>query len=396
VQVLDLLALDRHNQRYHLVYLELDIMRIATFNIENLFSRARAMNLDSLSEGKPILSDYNLLTNLLLKTDYTPADKSNILELLDRLDLLKDDDSKYVLLRRNRGDLIKRPQTGEPEIIANGRGEWIGWLELKTEAVNEIATQMTARVIKDVNADILAVVEAEDRIALTHFNQQLLKPMNAEYSEIMLIDGNDERGIDVGLLVKSGIQIGAVVSHISDKDLQDNRPIFSRDCPEYTVRINASTSILVLINHFKSKGYGNPTTSNARRKAQAQRVREIYNQRRAEGIESIAIVGDLNDTPDSDPLKPLLADGSDLKDISVHPAFVSDGRVGTYKNGAKSGKIDYLLLSPALFDRVTAGGIFRTGVWGGKNGTLFPHYPEMTESFHAASDHAAIWADIEL
>jgi endonuclease/exonuclease/phosphatase family metal-dependent hydrolase len=266
-------------------------------------------------------------------------------------------------------------------------------LELKTEAVDEIATQMTARVIKDVNADILAVVEAEDRIALTHFNQQLLKPIGAEYSEIMLIDGNDERGIDVGLLTKSSIQIGSVVSHINDR--QDNRPIFSRDCPEYTVRINDSTSILILINHFKSKGYGSSATSDSRRKAQAQRVREIYDKRKDEGFESIAIVGDLNDTPESDPLMPLLANGSDLRDISSHPAFVSDGRVGTYRNGNPSSKIDYLLFSPALFDRIKAGGIFREGVWGGKNGTLFPHYEEITKPIHAASDHAAIWADID-
>jgi endonuclease/exonuclease/phosphatase family metal-dependent hydrolase len=371
-------------------------MRIASFNVENLFSRARAMNLDSLSEGKPILSEYNRLTNLLLKTEYTAEDKSSILESLERLDLLNDDESKYVILRQNRGQLIKRPQTGKPEIVAKGRGDWIGWLELKTEAVNEIATQMTAKVIKDVNADILAVVEAEDRIALTHFNQQLLKPLDAEYGEIMLIDGNDERGIDVGLLVKSGFQIGAVTSHINDRDLQDNRPIFSRDCPEYTVQINDSTSILILINHFKSKGYGNPSTSNARRKAQAQRVRDIYDQRRAAGIESIAIVGDFNDTPGSDPLKPLLANGSDLQDISAHPKFVSDGRVGTYKNGTASNKIDYLLLSPALFDLVKAGGIFRMGVWGGANGELFPHYEEITKPAQAASDHAAIWADIDL
>ena len=69
---------------------------------------------------------------------------------------------------------------------------------------------------------------------------------------------------------------------------------------------------------------------------------------------------------------------TDLKDISEHPAFVGDGRPGTYRNGTKSQKIDYVLLSPALFSRVLGGGVFRLGVWGGVNGTLFPHYDTMT------------------
>jgi hypothetical protein len=38
----------------------------------------------------------------------------------------------------------------------------------------------------------------------------------------------------------------------------------------------------------------------------------------------------------------------------------------------------------------------RTGRRAGKNGTLFPHYPTMTSSVHAGSDHAAIYADVEL
>ncbi len=45
---------------------------------------------------------------------------------------------------------------------------------------------------------------------------------------------------------------------------------------------------------------------------------------------------------------------------------------------------------------MTGGRIFRTGVWGGKNGTLWPHYPKMTAAVHAASDHAAIYADLDI
>jgi hypothetical protein len=45
---------------------------------------------------------------------------------------------------------------------------------------------------------------------------------------------------------------------------------------------------------------------------------------------------------------------------------------------------------------VTAGGIFRMGAWGGKNGSLWPHYDTVTQATDAASDHAAIYADIRL
>jgi predicted extracellular nuclease len=369
-------------------------MRIASFNVENLFSRARAMNLADWSAGKDILNDYSALNNLLQKPVYTDADKQAILAAIERLELNQDDESKFVILRQNHGHLLKRPASGPPEVVADGRGDWIGWLDLKTEAVNEVATEMTAKVIQEVNADILAVIEAENRIALTRFNEQLLKPINATYSGIMLIDGNDDRGIDVGLFMKPNHTIEAMVSHVDD--MENGFHIFSRDCPEFTVRVNGATSILILVNHFKSKGFGSQASSNARRKAQAKRVREIYNQRRLQGIDLIAVVGDFNDTPDSDPLQPLLAEGSDLQDIFVHPQFQSDGRPGTFGNGAKSSKIDYILLSPALFARVTTAGILRKGVWGGKNGTLFPHYSEMTKPIHAASDHAAIWADIDL
>ncbi|VTR94326.1 endonuclease exonuclease phosphatase : Putative extracellular nuclease OS=Singulisphaera acidiphila (strain ATCC BAA-1392 / DSM 18658 / VKM B-2454 / MOB10) GN=Sinac_7137 PE=4 SV=1: Exo_endo_phos [Gemmata massiliana] len=365
-------------------------MRIASFNVENLFSRARAMNQDDWAEGKPILTEFSKLNVILGKDTYTAVDKTAILTSLENLGVSESDENKFVNLRQNRGQLVKRPASGNV-VVANGRGDWIGWLALKTEAVNETATRMTAQVIKDVNADILAVVEAEDRIALTRFNDQLLEPIGSRYSGIMLIDGNDDRGIDVGLLTKGTAAVESIVSHVDDAD-GDSR-IFSRDCPEFTVRISPAETILVVVNHLKSKGYGSPAASNARRKAQAKRVREIYDQRRAAGVNLIAIAGDFNDTPASDPLKPLLGDGSDLKDIFDHPAFVGDGRLGTYANGTASNKIDYLLFSPALFARVTGGGVFRKGVWGGVNGTLFPHYDEMAQASHAASDHAAIWAD---
>lgn len=371
-------------------------MRIASFNVENLFSRVRAMRLENWEEGREVLAEYSQLTTILQAPVYTEEDKREILAGIERLGLAQSDGSDFVRLRQNRGRLLRRSSSGGVEVEAGGRGDWVGWLELKREAVEEISVEMTARVIQDVGADVLGAVEAEDRIALIRFNEQLLRPAGAPYDGgIMLIDGNDERGIDVGLLTKPGHRIERIVSHVDDTEENGSR-VFSRDCPEFTVRVGEGDSVLVLVKHFKSKGYGSQAASDAKRKSQARRVREVYEQRRAQGVDLICVLGDLNDTPESEPLRPLLGEGSDLRGISEHPLYTDDGRPGTYDNGTRSNKIDYVLLSPALFEGVTAGGVWRKGVWGGKNGTLFPHYEEMKNPVDAASDHAAIWADVDL
>ncbi|HEY7171318.1 MAG TPA: endonuclease/exonuclease/phosphatase family protein [Vicinamibacterales bacterium] len=369
-------------------------MRLASFNLENLFDRAKALNLDSFAEGKVILDKFAKLNNLFENPQYSAADKKAILAGLKDLGVLKDDNGgKFVCLRQNRGKLLKRPTSGPVEVVAEGRGDWVGWLELTTEHVNEIATQNTARVLRDVNADVIATIEVDNRVAVQRFNSQSLPFVSAaSYPHVMVIDGNDERGIDVGLM--SRFPIGTMRSHVDDGD--NGSRIFSRDCAEYQVLLPGGDRLLLLVNHLKSKGFGTQQDSDARRLRQAQRVREIYDERRKSGLTHIAVVGDFNDFPTSAALAPLLGNGSNLRDVSTHPKFESDGRPGTFGNGTATEKIDYILLSPELFGKVKRAAVFRKGVWGGKNGTLFPHFPEMTKAIHAASDHAAIFADLSI
>lgn len=370
-------------------------VRIAAYNVENLFDRAKALNFETWAEGRPVLEKHAEINGLLAETTYTDAHKARIVELLKELGLAKSDDGgRFALLRQNRGRLVKRPTSGGLEVVAGGREDWVGWVELKTEPVNVLATKHTAMVMRDTNADILGVVEAENRISLRDFSKVLLAQVGAPpYPHVMVIDGNDGRGIDVGILTRDGFPIGEIVSHVDDGG--ENNEVFSRDCPEYTVTTPSGAEIVVMVNHFKSKGFGKPKESNARRKRQAERVAELYESRRAKGQENVVVLGDLNDTPDSDPLSPLIG-GTDLKDVSDHPRFRSDGRPGTFANGTAGNKIDYILLSPTLFANVTDGTVLRKGVWGGKNGTLFPHYETMTKSVHAASDHAALVAEVDL
>src|SRR5262245_43052250 len=351
-------------------------MRLASFNMENLFDRARAFDQDTIGAGKVILDRFGRLNAIFAKPKYNATDRKTILKGLDELGVLRGDEGgQFVRLRQNRGKLLKRPKTGPVEVEAQGRDDWIGWLELKTERVNEIAIQNTARVIRDIKADVLGAIEVDNRIAVLRFNDQVLPQVNVDpYAHVMVIDGNDDRGIDVGLMTR--LPVGAMRSHVDDAE--NGSRIFSRDCAEYEILLPSGTSLLLLVNHFKSKGFGAQARSNARRRRQAERVREIYEAHRAAGVKRIAIIGDFNDTPSSVPLKPLLAQGSNLKDVVEHPAFQSDGRPGTFGNGTKAEKIDYILLSPELFATVQHAAILRKGVWGGKNGDLFEHFPEMT------------------
>lgn len=372
-----------------------DAMRLAVYNVENLFDRAKAMNLESWAEGRPVLERFAALNALLGQPGYSAADKARMVALIVELGLENSDTGPFVLLRRNRGGLLKRPKTGGVEIVADGRADWVGSLELRDEPIDEHAMRNTARVMADLQADVLGVVEAENRPALSAFNREIVTAVGGQpFRHVMLIDGNDERGIDVGLMSRSGYSIGAMRSHVDDLT-PAGVPVFSRDCPEFELTTPGGARLVVMVNHFKSKGFGSQASSNARRRAQAERVAAIYEGLIASGVENVAVMGDLNDTPGSAPLQPLV-EGTSLKDISAHPSFDDGGFPGTYGASSAGNKIDYILLSPALFARVTAGGIFRKGMWPGVKPRKWEAYAELKRPQDAASDHAALWVDLAL
>ncbi len=380
-------------------------MRIAAFNVENLFDRAKVFNESPPGEPNPhqdILDAHAELNGLFEQVNYTANRKSRMLELFGTLGLLNTNESKFARLRRIRGKIIRRPRNKPREIIASGRDDWIGWVELKTEPVDEIAMELTARVLFDAEADVIGVVEAENRVVLKNFQEMMSRKFGVDerYANVMLIDGNDRRGIDVAIATTSDYPIGWMRSHVDE--VADGKQVFSRDCPEFEVTTPQGNTVVVLVNHFKSKFGGDSPKSKAKRKAQSEAVAKYYNRLIADGFENVAVLGDLNDTPDSDPLAPLL--NTSLKDVADSDKFTdfefnaNNGNkgIGTYNLGNDNNKIDYLLLSPALFSKVTNAGLFRKGAWPGKQPPRWEVYPQLTKQHHAASDHHLIFADIDI
>ncbi|WP_156255761.1 endonuclease/exonuclease/phosphatase family protein [Sandarakinorhabdus oryzae] len=366
-------------------------MRLAAFNVENLFDRARAFD----DDNQAVLAAFGRAQALLAQADYS-ASRQQIIDEFTILGLLKADENRNVILRQSRGSLLSRPQTGPPRIVADGRADWVGSLELKRQPVNHAAMLHTAMVVRDLKADILGVVEAEDRPSLAAFNSEILASSavgGQAFRHVMLIDGNDDRGIDVGLMTRKTLPIGTMRSRVDDRRA-NGRVLFSRDCPEFHLE-TASGPLLIMLCHFKSKFGGNDAASQAKRKDEATRVAGIYKAHRTAGIDRIAIMGDFNDTPDSAPLAPLLA-GTDLADIFTLPVHNDGGFPGTHGNCRAGTKIDYILLSPALAAKATASGVIRSGMRPGKTKPPWPIYDTLESTVQSASDHAAIWVDLAI
>jgi endonuclease/exonuclease/phosphatase family metal-dependent hydrolase len=343
---------------------------VATFNVENLFARPKALDTLDWKVGRPILAAYQKVNVIMGKAAYSDPDRVAMRDLLVKLDVYyrnehgairrrETRDPQWAWLRKNRGNFDRQPvdPTRDVEIVAVGRDDWIGWVELATETVDELSTRMTGRVITDVNADILAVIEVEDRPTLSRFNDEML---NGTYEHVRLIEGNDTRGIDVGLMTKPGFEVESMQTHV---DLEDNvGRIFSRDCAHYAVRTPSGPVLHVLVNHFKSQSGGGGT----QRQRQAAAVRSIATELVDAG-ESVVVLGDLNEGPETagEPptnLATLFDPAGPLRSCYDLPGFDVGPRLGTFDSCGLSNRLDYIFISADLPPRFRGGSVFRSGL----------------------------------
>jgi endonuclease/exonuclease/phosphatase family metal-dependent hydrolase len=181
-----------------------------------------------------------------------------------------------------------------------------------------------ARRIREVmNADVLAVQEVEHIEILRQFNREHLGNL---YPHAALVEGNDQRLIDVGILSK--LPIGIIVSHQTavHPDEPDQR-VFGRDLLQVEILDNNRDKLFTIYNtHLKSHfvPFGEDpeegaAAANVRRKRQAEMVSQIISRMERPNSRFV-LTGDMNDPPDSEFLEPMLTvDNRPLLNALEHP-----------------------------------------------------------------------------
>lgn len=350
--------------------------RVATFNCENLFSRPRIFQ-EPPAKAKSLLTAVAALQKELSKEKFI---QSKIGELKKKL-------KGYATVNDLRGK-----HTGKNA----GADTWLGSVELTRSRIGDKAIFNTARVLHELDADIVCLIEVENRIALQEFHDKVLLnefPGQKPYEHVLLIDGNDERGIDVGLF--SRFPVLAMRSHIHEQSTYQGKTVrtFSRDCLEADIELPSGKPLTMMLNHLKSMGYSPPgdRQSIKRRRAQAKRVKELVEEKDPSKTRLI-VCGDLN-SPPNDPkntsLAPLL-DDANLENLNER---LPEGERGTYKAKRDNAQLDYLLVSKPLSDTVLDVGIERRGSF---TKTMWEMFDTVDSETAAASDHSAVWADFEL
>lgn len=226
------------------------------------------------------------------------------------------------------------------------------------EIFNEPQRQLAARALSndfEDAPDVVFLQEVESLIALREFNERYLGGI---YPYQVLMDSRDFRQIDVGVLSKRPIT--GLRSHVDDvlpakkkakKKKERSKYLFSRDCLEVDIALPGDKTLTVFNNHFKSKFALTPeerTAGDKLRKLQAKAVADIIQERFPnnhfdEGL--FVIAGDLNDEWSSERMEPL----RDLGLENILERLDEEERwTHWYKYENTVSQLDYLLLSPAL------------------------------------------------
>lgn len=163
-----------------------------------------------------------------------------------------------------------------------------------------------ARGIYALNADVVLLQEVENRAALDPI-ANMLNTLGRSYQVVLVPEVGGAGSMNIGVLARG--QMTRMLRHEANTELQlpnnNRRTTFTREFLELELNIDGQR-VIVFNAHFRSKVNDDP----GRRLAEARAAREIILARAAADPDALIVFGgDLNDTPDSEPVQDLIGDG---------------------------------------------------------------------------------------
>ena len=192
-------------------------MKIASINIQNLFHRDK--NLIQTSRNKCVTDWVAELDALMRSSAKSDLDSERIRELSFLLGFERTEPHAYGILRKRNGGLYLKECNYSQEDRASERTNWRGWIPLRTVPISSEAIRNKAHLIAEADADILLIHEVEDRAALDSFNRDYLPEFGIQpFDQVLVLEGNDDRGLAMGVMTKNGYRLDTLKSHTTEND----------------------------------------------------------------------------------------------------------------------------------------------------------------------------------
>ncbi|MFG1609246.1 endonuclease/exonuclease/phosphatase family protein [Actinoplanes sp. NPDC049265] len=174
------------------------------------------------------------------------------------------------------------------------------------------ARSWIARRIAVLDADVLCLQEVEDQDTLDTFGREDLAALGVDYPYRVVIEGNDPRRIDVAICSRRPIERISSWRYWADR-------VFSRDLLQVAVEAPDGKSLNIFVNHLKSNFVPDEfalgpagveaahAAITARRTRQSEAIAAILRRQRI--TKRAVVLGDLNDIPTSPALSALARHG---------------------------------------------------------------------------------------
>jgi endonuclease/exonuclease/phosphatase family metal-dependent hydrolase len=215
-----------------------------------------------------------------------------------------------------------------------------------------------SKAIRDIDPDILMLVEVGGLESLDHFNRYFL----ADRYSVFFIEGNARRGIDLGYLVRKGLRFEIEARSNRETPVEVSAwqgkylARFSRDVAELRLSNESGLKLILLLTHLKSKlSTDMDYKGKDVRTAEAFALAELYEGLRLAHPDTPIIVGgDFNSDLASLELTPLgITDLVSFHDVLETPADERTTLVHFDHAGSPVPMtLDHLMISPHLRDRV--------------------------------------------